>query len=209
DFVEFNDRFVDALMNTLLKSGAKDLHMDAAHRYLRPLQVVAQCNRSAQGTLNQIKLDLEHVVLREDVHIAEITGYRVGAWLADRPTVLKGRQVVWPRDAFLELLATLAASGTPAAPVSNVEDRVRELPDNVVSMQAFRKRSLSEPVATPVLVACSHDTTVLEKHPVVASKYLTHAARHVLAYRPAGIFHFGNVRLPDTEDLGQFPLGHA
>lgn len=141
DFVEFNDRFVDALMNTLLKSGAKDLHMDAAHRYLRPLQVVAQCNRSAQGTLNQIKLDLEHVVLREDVHIAEITGYRVGAWLADRPTVLKGRQVIWPRDAFLEMLARLAAGGTPPTTAAQEENGEGTLPDNVVSLQTFRNRS--------------------------------------------------------------------
>lgn len=140
DFVEFNDRFVDALMNTLLKCGAEDRHMHAAHHYLRPLQVVAQCNRSAQGTLNNMKLDLEYAVLGEDVNVAEITGYRVGAWLADRPTFVKQRQAIWPREAFLELLTTLTADGTPAAPVSNVEEEVRELPDNVVSLQAFRKR---------------------------------------------------------------------
>ena len=141
DFVEFNDRFVDALMNTLLKCGAEDRHMDAAHRYLRPLQVLAQVNRSAQGTLNSMKLDIEYAVLSEDVNVAEITGYRVGAWLADRPTFVKRRHAIWPRDAFLELLATLAAGGTPPVPASPVADATNKLPPNVVSLHDFRKRS--------------------------------------------------------------------
>ena len=46
DFAELNDRFVDALMNTLLKCGADQDQLDAAHRHLRPLQVDTQCNRS-------------------------------------------------------------------------------------------------------------------------------------------------------------------
>lgn len=141
DFAAFNYRFVDALMNTLLKCGAEDRHLDAAQQYLRPLQVTAHCNRSAQGTLNQMKFDLDALIWQHDINIAEQTGYRIGAWMAERPTLIKGKDVIWPRDAFLRLLASLADGEMIAATGTPTDIGLRELPDNVVSLQDYRSRS--------------------------------------------------------------------
>lgn len=109
DFAELNDRFVDALMNTLLKCGADQDQLDTAQRYLRPLQVDSHCNRSAQGTLNRMGQDLEHALRYDNINIAEITGYRQGAWMAQTPRTVKGQGVLWPQKAMLEVLTRLAS----------------------------------------------------------------------------------------------------
>jgi hypothetical protein len=103
DFAELNDRFVGVLMNTLLKCGAEEAQMNAAHNHLRPLQVDTQCNRSAQGTLNQMKFEIE-CYLADGVNIADMTGYRLGAWLADTPRSVKGQGYLWPNKEMLSLL---------------------------------------------------------------------------------------------------------
>lgn len=108
DFAELNDRFVDSFMNTLLKCGAEDQHMNAAHQYLRRIQVDTQCDRSVQGTLNRTKGDVEHVLWYDQANIAELSGYRLGAWLADRPCTVKGKTVIWPQKEMLALLGQLA-----------------------------------------------------------------------------------------------------
>ncbi|PUA30220.1 MAG: hypothetical protein B0W54_06825 [Cellvibrio sp. 79] len=111
DFAELNDHFVDSFMNTLLKCGAEDNHMTAAHTYLRPLQFNTQCNRSVQGTLNRAKGDVEHSLWYNQTKIAELSGYRLGAWLADRPCTVNGKTVIWPQKEMLMLLSQLANNG--------------------------------------------------------------------------------------------------
>ena len=106
DWLELNDRFVDALMNTLLKCGAEELHLDTAHNLLRPLQVDSICDRTVQGTLNRMKGDIESMLWHEQVNLAEITGCRVGAWLAESPCSAKGRGYLHPKKEMFELLAT-------------------------------------------------------------------------------------------------------
>lgn len=136
DFIELNDRFEDVLMNTLLKCGADDALLDTAHDYLRPLQVDHQCNRSVQGTLNQMKQDVEHTVWYERLNVADMLGYSLGAMLADRPCGAKGRGFVWPQREMFALLASLPVpdkSGT-------VQNPILDLPDNVVQLSKFRKR---------------------------------------------------------------------
>jgi hypothetical protein len=96
DLAAFNDRFVDTFMNTLLKCGATDHHMQAAHEYLRPLQATAPCSRSVLGTLNQMQGDAESMIWHDNLNVAEITGYRIGAWLADTPCHIKGWCKLWP-----------------------------------------------------------------------------------------------------------------
>src|SRR5690606_3972523 len=118
DFAELNDRFVDALMNTLLKCGAEEAQMCAAHNHLRPLQVDTRCNRSEQGTLNQMKFEIECSLSHNEANIADVTGYRVGAWLADTPRTVKGRGYLWPQKAMLELLTELSTQDSAGA-VSN------------------------------------------------------------------------------------------
>ncbi|WP_426415319.1 DUF6933 domain-containing protein [Aestuariirhabdus sp. LZHN29] len=109
DFAELNDRFVDALMNTLLKCGAKQGQLDAAQRHLRPLQIDTQCNRSVQGTLNRMGQDIELALHYDNINVAEITGYRQGAWMAQTPRTVKGQGCLWPQKAMLDLLSGLTS----------------------------------------------------------------------------------------------------
>lgn len=109
DFAELNDRFVDTFMNTLLKCGANEVHLETADKYLRPLQVDSDCSRSVQGTLNRMKDEFEHQLYYDRLNITDMTGYNAGAWLADTPRSVKGQKtVLWPKDAMLTLLERLA-----------------------------------------------------------------------------------------------------
>ncbi|WP_210398141.1 DUF6933 domain-containing protein [Motiliproteus sediminis] len=130
DFAELNDRFVDALMNTLLKCGADQDQLDAAQRLLRPLQIDTLCNRSAQATLNRMSQELEHALHYDNINVAEITGYRQGAWLAQTPRNVKGQGVLWPQKAMLELLSGLAQGSKPQ------DDNQRE--EATTSLHAIR-----------------------------------------------------------------------
>ncbi|PHS61967.1 MAG: hypothetical protein COB09_16135 [Thalassobium sp.] len=109
DVAELNDLFLDVFMSTLLKCGADDRHMTAAQQYLRPLQVDTQCNRSVQGTLNRVRFEVECMLEDEPVDLAEVAGYSVGAWLSDTPRNIKGKGMIWPDRAMLELLESLDA----------------------------------------------------------------------------------------------------
>lgn len=139
DFNEFNERFVDSFMNTLLKCGADEALMDTAQRYLRPFQVDTKSNRSALGTLNVMRADTEHMLSYEYANIAEMTGYRIGAWLADRPCSAKGRGFMWPQREMLTLLAALADCGSGVPGAGQGSEAPAELPGNVVSLDAFRR----------------------------------------------------------------------
>ncbi len=107
DFANLDYWFGDALMNTLLKCGATEQQMDNAWAAAGRLYIDSQCDRSVQGSMNQVAQNLEHSLYYEGVNVAEITGHRLAAWLADRPCSLKGRkEFIWPKQAFLALLDT-------------------------------------------------------------------------------------------------------
>ncbi|AIA73204.1 hypothetical protein ECA4447 [Pectobacterium atrosepticum SCRI1043] len=108
NFAELNNHFVDAFINTLLKCGADEMQLNVAQNYLRPLQVDTQCSRSVQGTLNQMKGDIEHIVRFDNLNISELTGYSLGQQLADRPCSVKNRGYLWPQKEMLALLSQLA-----------------------------------------------------------------------------------------------------
>lgn len=135
DLARLDDWFGDALMNTLLKCGANEQQMERAWSAVERLQIDTQCERSVQGTLNQAGQDTEHSLNYHGVNVAEITGYQVGAWLADRPCTVKGRRdCVWPGKEFLALIDSLPK------PFSDEEDASSvALPDNVVSIERYRK----------------------------------------------------------------------
>lgn len=98
DFAALDYHFTDCFMNTLLKCGASEQQMENAHKLLEPLQVDSDCSRSVQGTMNQMKKDIEHLIWYDDVDVSQITGNRVGAWLADRPCNVKGQKdCIWPQ----------------------------------------------------------------------------------------------------------------
>nr|WP_020208225.1 hypothetical protein [Gilvimarinus chinensis] len=114
DFAALNDHFVDAFMNTLLKCDASETQMNAAQRYLRPLQVDTVCNRSEQGTLNQLKGEVE-AYLDNGGNIAEMTGYALGAWLASMWRSIKGQPYIRPNREMLTLLDGLTQKTDAAA----------------------------------------------------------------------------------------------
>lgn len=110
DFANLDYWFSDAFMNTLLKSGADDALIDCAHAALGALVCDDNCNRSVQGTLNRMAQEVGFQIEYDGVSIAEVTGYRIGAWLADRPCKVKGsRDYIWPMDAMRQLLAKTLA----------------------------------------------------------------------------------------------------
>lgn len=107
DFCALSDRFADAFMNTLLKCDADELQMNTARGLLRPLQVDSQCNRSVQGTMNRMAFEIENMLVYKGINVAEITGYRIGAHMADAPYSVKGRGYLWPQSDMLALLTRL------------------------------------------------------------------------------------------------------
>ena len=105
DFAELDWFFQDGFMNTLLKVGAEDRHMKVAEKLLAPLVCDNDCNRSVQGTLNQMGQDMGHMLDYDDASVTDLSPYRTSAWLADRPCTMKGvRDCIWPVRAMLELL---------------------------------------------------------------------------------------------------------
>ncbi|MGO4999335.1 DUF6933 domain-containing protein [Oceanisphaera sp. W20_SRM_FM3] len=108
DFAELNDRFVDVLMNTLLKCGANEAQMSTAQLCLRPLQLDTQCQRSEQATLTRVKLEFEQELLYHGSNISELTGYSSGAWIANMPRTIKNQGTIFPAKAMLSLLSGLA-----------------------------------------------------------------------------------------------------
>jgi hypothetical protein len=135
DFDNLNYWFEDVFMNTLLKLGATEAHMDTAANAIEPLCIDNQCNRSVQGTMNQMKSDFEYSLQMSDVSIEDISPYRISAWLADRPCTVKGkRDCVWPEKAMLALLDG-SKFNRPKRDDNNIESEG----DNVVSLDAYRK----------------------------------------------------------------------
>ncbi|MEX2474509.1 hypothetical protein [Marinobacter sp.] len=108
DFAELDWWFQDAVMNTLLKSGANEAHMEAAASALSQLVCDSQCDRSVQATMNQMKQDLEHQIWYDNLSISDLAPHSTGAWLAERPCTVKGMKgCVWPKRAIRELLETV------------------------------------------------------------------------------------------------------
>ena len=109
DFANFNWHFADILINTLLRLDASQRQMDAAIALLAPCRFDTICNRSVQGTLNQMKFDIENLLWFRSLHIEELSAYRTGAEMSDRPCTVKGRRdCVWPKQAMFELLSEVA-----------------------------------------------------------------------------------------------------
>lgn len=143
DVANLNFLFEDALMNTLIKCGANHQHMTHASMTLQSMQFDTVCNRSVQGTLNRVGQDADWYLHYDGVKVAEITGYRLSAELADRPCNVKGQKdCIWPKSAFLALLDGLTDSPSATEPDSEPSSLTRsspERPENVVLLDAFRK----------------------------------------------------------------------
>jgi hypothetical protein len=105
-------KYPDALMNTLLKLGANQLQLDTAVALLAPYRFDTNCNRSGQGTMNQMAGDIEHMLWYDSASIDETSSYRSGVWLAKRPCTMKGvKDRIWPHRAMLKLLSQAESHG--------------------------------------------------------------------------------------------------
>lgn len=107
DFAELDYYFRDGFMNTLLKVGAEEQHMEAAEKLLAPLACDNDCNRSVQGTLNQMGQELGFMLEYDNASVTDLASYQVGAHMAHRPTSVKGRDYIWPDEEMLELLKSV------------------------------------------------------------------------------------------------------
>lgn len=126
DFARFGWLFEDTLMNTLLKLDANQQQLDTAAALLGPCHFDTQCNRSVLGTMNQMKGDLEYVMFSKGAQLEDISSYRTGVWLANRPCSIKGmKDCIWPHKAILELLSRFELS----APAAEHADNVFEMSD--------------------------------------------------------------------------------
>lgn len=138
DFASLDSLFADSFMNTLLKCGASEEQMEVANSLLAPLQSDSMCNRSVQGTMNRVAGDIEHHLIYNEADISELSGYRLGAWLADSPCTVKGqKECIWPDKAMLSLLDDAASEDGPHL-VQAAEKP--DLPSNVVSLDDYRKK---------------------------------------------------------------------
>lgn len=131
--------FEDALANTLLKCGANDQQLDKLHAAFQPLQFDSVCNRSVQGTMNRVGQDADWYLHYDGVKVAEITGYRLSAELADQPCNVKGQKdCIWPKAAFLALIDGLPDSLLTERTEDCAQDQTSSA-DNVISLDSFRK----------------------------------------------------------------------
>ncbi len=105
DFAELDSWFGDVFMNTLLKLGATNQQMNAASSALGPLVFDSDCNRSVQGSMNQMVQDLDHSLWYNNAKVEDLPIYSTSASLAHRPCGVKGaKDWVWPDKAMLALI---------------------------------------------------------------------------------------------------------
>ncbi|WLQ14249.1 hypothetical protein O5O45_31515 [Hahella aquimaris] len=105
DFARLDWHFTDVFMNTLLKVGASEQALENAQRFLAPLVCDSVCNRSVQGTMNQMTQDLENRLWFDRSSVEDLLPYSTSAWLTERPCNVKGmKDCIWPTKAMLSLL---------------------------------------------------------------------------------------------------------
>lgn len=143
DFANFNWHFADSLMNTLLKLGANQQQLDAAAALLAPCQFDTQCDRSVQGSLNNMKANIEHMLWVDDAKLEDISSYKTGVWLAEMPS--RVMDYTCPSEAMLTLLSQPAPDGstttqTAARPDIGPGARPDRRPDNVVQLADHRRK---------------------------------------------------------------------
>jgi hypothetical protein len=116
-------------MNTLIKIGTNDKQLDAVHRYLAPLQIDTDCNRSVQGSMNQMKANIEPMLLVDNVDVKTVSGPSTAQCLSGQLRSVKVRSdYILPQREMLLLLSGSAIDDVAAKP----------LPDNVISLKDYR-----------------------------------------------------------------------
>lgn len=105
DFAQLDQIFQGVLMDTLLKSNASQKQLDVAASLLQPLCFDSSCNRSVQGTMNQMAGSLDYMRYYDKFDVQKMSPYRTSVWLSDRPCTVKGQKgCVWPNKVMGALL---------------------------------------------------------------------------------------------------------
>ncbi len=144
DLAQLNWHFQDVLMNTLLKLDASQQQLDTAASLLQPLCFDTDCNRSVQGTMNQMKGDVGHMLWFDGASVQELSPYRTSVWLSDRPCMIKtAKDCIWPLKKMGELLGggELLSPRAMARGQELAESQIVNQPiasNNVVQLKDYR-----------------------------------------------------------------------
>lgn len=102
--------FNDLLVNTLLKAGVDPTLIEVSCHQLLPLQFDTTCDRSVQGTLNQLIQELEWSVHYDDISVMDLPIYSTCVRFSERPCRIKGmkeNECIWPIEEMKKLLNSL------------------------------------------------------------------------------------------------------
>jgi hypothetical protein len=102
--------FSDLLVNTLLKAGVDPALIEATSQQLPALQFDTACDRSVQGTLNQLIQELEWTVQYDGISVMDLPIYSTCVRLSKRPCRIKGMkesECFWPIEEMTKLLHSM------------------------------------------------------------------------------------------------------
>ena len=109
DFSNLDEQFNDVLINTLLKSDISPELVNVAATSYQPLTFDAICNRSVQGTMNQVAQDIDYGLYYNRASVADICAYRCSADLSQRLCGVKGQKdYIRPDKEMAKLLLKLS-----------------------------------------------------------------------------------------------------
>lgn len=103
--------FSDLLVNTLLKADIDPALIEATCQQLPALQFDTACDRSVQGTLNQLIQELEWTVQYDGISVMDLPIYSTCVRLSERPRRIKGMkesECFWPIKEMEALLREVA-----------------------------------------------------------------------------------------------------
>lgn len=109
DFANLDEQFNDVLINTLLKSDIPPELVNVAATNYQPLTFDTICNRSVQGTMNQVAQDIDYGLYYNRASVADICAYRYSADLSQRLCGVKGQKdYIRPDKEMAKLLLELS-----------------------------------------------------------------------------------------------------
>ena len=105
DFANPDEQFNDVLINTLLKSDIPPELVNVAATNYQPLTFDTICNRSVQGTMNQVAQDIDYGFYYNRASVADKCAHRYSADLNHRPCGVKGQKdYIGPDEEISNLL---------------------------------------------------------------------------------------------------------
>ena len=121
DFANLDWHFNDVFINTLLKSDMLPEFVNAAETNYQPLTFDTSCNRSVQGTMNQVAQEIDYGLYYKNTSVADISPYRYSADLSRRPCGVKGQKdYIWPDREMAQLLQKLPNTNADSAVSTNL-----------------------------------------------------------------------------------------